>query len=287
MTDKKNSATSPLHTHTVWILFDHLLSEMGSSAHESLHHDQKLAAGIMTENLTETAVKLGLKISELVVNIEQAADASSNLTPLIKPLANDDWLVLSGFSRGRIKATLINHTGIDIRLLIISELIALLQAEPDRLLEWYAVELKAPMDASEHHDDGYMPPFRRLVSMMKIERKDLWRIIILALASGLLSLATPIAVQSLVNTVALGGMRQPLVVLSVILFIFLTFFGAVSVLQSYIVELIQRRVFVRMAADMAYRLPKVKWEVYEDKNQPCGNRCRRTYGGSDCRKNQA
>ena len=151
-------------------------------------------------------------------------------------------------------------------MLRISELIALLQAEPDRLIEWYAVELKAPMDASEHHHDGHMPPFRRLVSMMKIERKDLWRIIILALASGLLSLATPIAVQSLVNTVALGGMRQPLVVLSVILFIFLTFFGAVSVLQSYIVELIQRRVFVRMAADMAYRLPKVKWEVYEDKN---------------------
>lgn len=122
------------------------------------------------------------------------------------------------------------------------------------------------MDASTHHDTHHLPPLQRLFSMMKVEKTDLWRVIALAVASGVLSLATPAAVQSLVNTVALGNMHQPLVVLSLLLFIFLTFYGAVSVLQSYIVELMQRRVFVRMAADLSYRLPKVKWEVYDEKN---------------------
>ena len=45
-----------------------------------------------------------------------------------------------------------------------------------------------------------------------------------------------------------------MLVLSTILFFFLTFAGAVHVLQSYLVEIVQRRIFVRLATDLAYRL---------------------------------
>lgn len=250
-----------------WTLFDVLLSEMGSSAHEKgLRHDYELLSGNLLEGLTETAATLGLNIIECLLSCEQAVNASGNLTPLIKPMDNNEWLVLSGFSRGRIKITLIKETEVNRRLVNLSELLALLQTQSDRLLEWFAIELKSPIDASSHHDDEHMPPLRRLFAMIKVEKHDLWRVIVLAVASGLLSLATPAAVQSLVNTVALGGMMQPLTVLSFMLFVFLSFYGAVSILQSYIVELIQRRVFVRMAADLAYRLPRVKWSVYDEKN---------------------
>ncbi len=267
MSDNKLSEAFQLQTHIVWTLFDYLLTEMGSSAHEKgMRHDHELATGNLFNSLTETATSLGLKINELAVNIEQAVMASGNLTPLLKPLGNDGWLVLSGFSRGRIKAALIKGGEVEIRLLRISELTELLQVESESLLEWYTVELKAPMGASAHHDEAHLPPLQRLVKMMQVEKKDLWRVVLLAVASGLLSLATPAAVQSLVNTVALGGMIQPLTVLSTMLFIFLAFFGAVSVLQSYIVELMQRRVFIRMSADLANRLPKVKWEFYDKTN---------------------
>ncbi|MDO9240292.1 MAG: ABC transporter transmembrane domain-containing protein, partial [Methylicorpusculum sp.] len=250
-----------------WTLFDVLLSEMGSSAHEKgLRHDHELTAVNLLEGLTETAATLGLDIKECLLNCEQAVDGSGNLTPLIKPLENGEWLVVSGFSRGRIKITIVNEAEVNRRLVNLNELQTLLQTTPERLLEWFAVELKSPIEASSHHGEHHMPPLRRLIAMVKVEQKDLWRVVLLAGASGLLSLATPAAVQSLVNTVALGGMMQPLTVLSFMLFIFLTFYGAVSILQSYIVELIQRRVFVRMAADLAYRLPRVKWSVYDEKN---------------------
>lgn len=266
MTDN-DSTTSPLNTHIVWTLFDYLLSEMGSSAHEKgMRHDQKLATGDLFQSLCKLGGRIGLTVGEVTANIEQAVMASGNLTPLITSLENASWLVLSGFSRGRIKVAVIKENDVEIRLLKIHQLCKLLQTKPDQLLDWYSVELTAPMDASTHHDTHHLPPLQRLFSMMKVEKTDLWRVIALAVASGVLSLATPAAVQSLVNTVALGNMHQPLVVLSLLLFIFLTFYGAVSVLQSYIVELMQRRVFVRMAADLSYRLPKVKWEVYDEKN---------------------
>jgi putative ABC transport system ATP-binding protein len=82
----------------------------------------------------------------------------------------------------------------------------------------------------------------------------------------LLALAPPVAVQALVNSVAMGGMGQPLLVLSVILFLFLAFSGAVYVLESYLVELVQRRLFVRLAADLSYRLPKVRSELHDSHN---------------------
>lgn len=251
-------------------LFDYLLSEMGSSAQEKGLHQHDVPASAVSDNFHKTANQLGLLSRELMLTIDQAAIAAGNLTPLLKPLANGRWLVLSGFSRGRIKGALVDGTEVVSRIFTIGELLVLLNCERERLLEWYMVELKAPMDASAHHEHGHehLPPLKRLVEMLKVEKKDLWRVILLAAASGLLSLATPAAVQSLVNTVALGGMMQPLTVLSLLLFIFLVFYGAISILQSYIVELIQRRVFVRMAADLGNRLPRVEWSSYDDKNGP-------------------
>ena len=159
MTNNNYSSASPLNTHIVWTLFDYLLSEMGSSAHEKgMSHDLKFTEGNVFDSLVNTATGLGLKINELMLNIEQAVESSGNLTPLVKPLANGDWLVLSGFSRGRSKIALIKGAEVEIHLLRISELAELLQTSPDRLLEWYAVELLAPMDASAHHDAEHMPP---------------------------------------------------------------------------------------------------------------------------------
>ncbi|MEQ1531326.1 MAG: ATP-binding cassette domain-containing protein [Methylococcales bacterium] len=78
----------------------------------------------------------------------------------------------------------------------------------------------------------------------------------------MLALASPVAVQALVNSVAMAGMGQPLLVLSIILFFFLAFAGVVHVIQSYLVEIVQRRIFVRLATDLAYRLPRVRLETF-------------------------
>ncbi|MFM7737272.1 MAG: peptidase domain-containing ABC transporter, partial [Alphaproteobacteria bacterium] len=80
---------------------------------------------------------------------------------------------------------------------------------------------------------------------------------------GLLGLATPIAVQALVNSVAMGGIRQPLLVLAFMLFVFLAFSGLLRVMQAWLVEIIQRRIFARIAADLAWRLPRVTQEVHD------------------------
>jgi len=58
--------------------------------------------------------------------------------------------------------------------------------------------------------------------------------------------------------VAFGRLLQPLLVLSLLLFGFLSFAAMMRGLQTFVVEIIQRRLFTRVAADLAYRFPRVR-----------------------------
>lgn len=105
-----------------------------------------------------------------------------------------------------------------------------------------------------------MTPFARLVALMRPEAGDVWIVLLFALVSGILAMATPLAIEALVSTVTFGRLLQPIVILSLILLAFLAFQAAIRALQTYVVEIIQRRVFARVAADLAYRLPRANVE---------------------------
>lgn len=111
----------------------------------------------------------------------------------------------------------------------------------------------------DHQEHAAHPsPWSRLWEFLRPEWSDFWIVLVYALFTGMLTLATPIAVESLVNTVAFGTLLQPLVVLSIILMTFLAFGAALRYLQRFVVELIQRRLFARVAARLAWQLPRVR-----------------------------
>jgi len=114
-----------------------------------------------------------------------------------------------------------------------------------------------PAHASEHE----VEPFQRLWQLLAPERGDVWIVIVFAAINGLLALATPLAVETLVNTVAFGRLAQPVIILSLMLLGFLALSSAIRAVQTYAVEIIQRRLFARVAADLAYRLPRVQMEA--------------------------
>lgn len=106
--------------------------------------------------------------------------------------------------------------------------------------------------------EGHATPFARLRALLQPEASDILTVFIYALIVGLLTLATPIAVEALVNTVAFGRFLQPVIVLALLLFMFLAFSAAIRAVQTFIVEIVQRRLFARVAGDLAFRLPRVR-----------------------------
>ncbi len=99
-------------------------------------------------------------------------------------------------------------------------------------------------------------PLSHFADFVGQHRDALWTVLLYAGATGLLSLATPIAVQALVNNTAYASVLQPIVVLAVLVFAVLVVMGVLKALKAWVVEVLQRRLYVDAVARMAYLLPR-------------------------------
>lgn len=122
--------------------------------------------------------------------------------------------------------------------------------------------------ASSSRSTEALTPSRRLLEILRPERAELIAIVVYAAFIGALSLAIPIAVQQLVNTVALGGLVQPVLVVALMLLAGLAFAAGLTGFQAFLAEMLQRRVFVRACIDLANRLPRVPIEALSDRHGP-------------------
>jgi ABC-type bacteriocin/lantibiotic exporter with double-glycine peptidase domain len=138
--------------------------------------------------------------------------------------------------------------------------------------QWLAVdaplELGSGTGADAHHGGNHPTPQQRLRTWMRAEKHDLGAILVYALFLGVFTLTLPVAAQALVSTVAFGTLLQPLVVLTALLLGALVFSGTLRAAQTYVVEIVQRRIFLRVVADLSYRLPRVTRAALDRKDGP-------------------
>jgi ABC-type bacteriocin/lantibiotic exporter with double-glycine peptidase domain len=130
-------------------------------------------------------------------------------------------------------------------------------------------------DSDHHGSDGShgshhasLPPLTRLLKLLRPEHGDIWVVIIFSAIVGVLTLASPVAVEALVNTVAFGQYLQPVVVLALVLLVFLLFAAAMRGLITFVVEVFQRRLFIRVVEDLAYRLPRSRHSQFDMEHGP-------------------
>lgn len=80
---------------------------------------------------------------------------------------------------------------------------------------------------------------------------------------GFLSLSIPIAVQSLVNSVAFGSVLLPVFILSLMVFLGLGFSSLLKLAQRQVVEWISIKVFYRTTIALGRHLPELKEEALD------------------------
>ncbi|MEM1051386.1 MAG: ABC transporter ATP-binding protein [Pseudomonadota bacterium] len=93
--------------------------------------------------------------------------------------------------------------------------------------------------------------FRTFMEILRPERSFYGLALVYGIGVSLLSLATPISVQFLVNTVANTALAAPLVVLSLTLFGLLILFGSLYALRIHLMELFQRHFYARMVSEIS------------------------------------
>lgn len=121
--------------------------------------------------------------------------------------------------------------------------------------------------AHGHHGHGHGPGHamalvRRYIAILRPEMPEILAILSFSLVTGLLYLALPLAVNAFVSNLSFGNrdasFLQALLVLGIALFAALTLYGIIRVLQLYAAEVIKRRLFVRLMADLTHRLVRVR-----------------------------
>lgn len=84
-----------------------------------------------------------------------------------------------------------------------------------------------------------------VTDILRFDRRELWYVILYGIAVGLLSLAVPLATQTIVNATAFTALPAPVLVLSAIVLGVLVLSSLIRLLQVALDELIQQKVFVR------------------------------------------
>lgn len=99
--------------------------------------------------------------------------------------------------------------------------------------------------------------------LFRLERRILGLIGSYSIAIGLFSLIVPLTVQELVNTFAFALQPITIVTLAAVMVAGLLFVGAFRALQYYAVEVLERRIFARVAIAMAQQLPHLRYQGFK------------------------
>lgn len=120
---------------------------------------------------------------------------------------------------------------------------------------------------------GAREAVRWMLGLMKTERSFIWLALVYGVAVSVLSLATPISVQMLINSVANTALVTPLVTLAGTLLGLLLIAVLLSALRIYAMELFARRFYARQVAEITLRSIHARNPFFEDtKRQDLFNR---------------
>jgi putative ABC transport system ATP-binding protein len=286
--------TSPLASSNAGFTATDALQLLAHSTGSSIHRSTAAAAlrssahsfggndlAELRQRFAMAGAAVGLRLHEIELSPSELRSQGREAIPLVacaeSPGAEPAWLAVTECRRR--KARLHSGSGgiwVDYAQLAVT----LGLPSVDERIPWFTAEAAMPFAEAavppapaEHEghrpsDGHHVTPWSRLVALARSERHDIGVVVVFAVAVGVMALATPLAVEALVTTVAFGGLIQPLVVLSLMLLLFLSLGAMLRGVQTYVVEVLQQRVFVRLVADLAYRLPRARAESFDRQYGP-------------------
>lgn len=99
------------------------------------------------------------------------------------------------------------------------------------------------------------------------DRKFIWLSIIYGVAISFLTLAVPVSVQFLINSIAHTASVKAVIMLSLFLFFLLVCSGSMTAFQSYLLELFERRFFARITSEIALHTLYADCEFSQNTNK--------------------
>ena len=103
-----------------------------------------------------------------------------------------------------------------------------------------------------------MTPWKRLFNILKLEHKDVYKILLYAVFAGLVGLSLPLGVQATINLVVGGQFNASVIVLISLVLLGVIFQGVLRYMQLRVAEDLQQRIYTRSSFEFIYRFPRIQ-----------------------------
>lgn len=115
---------------------------------------------------------------------------------------------------------------------------------------------------------NFITSWKRLVSLLKMEKDDILQVLYYAIFAGILSLSLPLGIQAIVNLIQGAQISTSWIVLVILVSLAVVFVGILELLQLRIIENIQQKLFVRASFEFSNRFPKIKMSEFNNEYPP-------------------
>lgn len=122
---------------------------------------------------------------------------------------------------------------------------------------------------NDEDPDGAKPsPVKRLIKLLRAEKKDIYYVFFYAILVGIISLVIPLGIQTTTELISGGVFFSSIYLLIGLIILGVLVTGVLQIFQLTMVEYLQRRIFTKAAYEFAFRLPRVKNEALSGKYAP-------------------
>lgn len=106
--------------------------------------------------------------------------------------------------------------------------------------------------------ENKISPWKRFLSLLELDKKDIRQIFYYAIFAGLVALTLPLGIQAIINLIQGAQVSTSWIVLVVLVTMGVAFQGVLQLMQIRILENMQQKIFTRASFEFAYRFPKIK-----------------------------
>jgi ABC-type bacteriocin/lantibiotic exporter with double-glycine peptidase domain len=106
--------------------------------------------------------------------------------------------------------------------------------------------------------------FSRFYNLLRLDKKDVSAVYMLAILAGLLQLSVPLGVQTIISFVMAGSFSTSIAVLIIMVVLGVFLNGLLQVRQLQVIEKMQQKIFLRYSFEFSDRLPRLNIEKLDN-----------------------
>ncbi|MBX3042252.1 MAG: ATP-binding cassette domain-containing protein [Candidatus Kapabacteria bacterium] len=108
-----------------------------------------------------------------------------------------------------------------------------------------------------------LQPWTRFFNLLKVDRQEVINIYIYAIFNGIVSLSLPLGIQAIINLIIGGQISTTWIILIIFVLSGVVISGILQILQLYMTENLQQKIFTRGAFEFTFRIPKLKLDLLD------------------------